>query len=152
MTVFFVATKNLTSCLSLKRTFGLLIWLETICWSRTNILPEAGFECTNSIAWSVIVRAGTPWQCKIVISRRVYFTRSYSRSVNFLARPYVSYSVREVEVTVLSPIVCGNWNSEGHVLAIRACTVQIERSGMTVSFCAGLHGTARHGTLKWLYV
>ena len=99
---------------------------KTICRSRTHILPEAGFECTNSILPGLIVRAGTPWGFKVVISRSVYFTRSFSRSVNFLSRPGISYSVREVEVTVLSPIVCGNSHSEGHVLVVRACTLQIE--------------------------
>lgn len=94
------------------------------------------------IAWSLIVRAETPWRCKIVISRPVQFARSFSRSVNFFSTSWYRYSVREVEVTVLSPIVCGNWRSEGHILAMRACALHIEGFWMMVSCCAGLHGTA----------
>jgi hypothetical protein len=94
------------------------------------------------IAWSLIVRAGSPWRSKILISRPLYFTGSVSRIVNFLARPGISYSVRDVEVTVLSPNLCGNSHLEGHVLVTRACTLQIKGFWMTVSCCAGLHGTA----------
>jgi len=101
------------------------------------------------IAWSLTVRAGTPWRFKVVVSRPVYFSRSFSRSVNFLARPGINYSVREVEVTFF--VANCMWKLAFRGTCISRTFLYLTNRGILnggVLLCR----PARHRKLMWLYV